>query len=549
MLNRTNPTDLPAWKQLQQHQSDLKSTSIAQIFSANPNRFAQFSIRDERILFDYSKNHLTEETLDLFAQLFSEASMAEAIQAQFGGVAINEMEGRAVLHTALRNRSNKPVMVDGVNVMPDVNAVLAQMSDFSEKIRSGSWTGFSGKPIKNIVNIGIGGSDLGPKMVAEALKPYQHPNLKLFFVSNVDGADMHETLKQVDADETLFIIASKTFTTQETMTNAHTARQWFLQFGVEKDVAKHFVAVSTNAQAVSSFGIDTANMFGFWDWVGGRYSVWSAIGLPIVLGIGFEKFEEFLSGAHWADTHFATQPFKKNIPMLMAAIGIWYHNFWGASSYAVLPYDQYLHRFAAYLQQADMESNGKSVARNGQPVAWKTGPIVWGEPGTNGQHAFYQLIHQGTELIPCDFIASANPHHDLKDHHQKLLANYFAQTEALMVGKSRANVEAELRKQGLTDAEIERLAPFKVFEGNRPTNSFLFDQLTPFNLGRLIAFYEHKIFAQGVIWNVFSYDQWGVELGKVLAKSILSEIENGKVDDAHDSSTAGLINSYFGWRK
>jgi glucose-6-phosphate isomerase len=549
MLNRTNPTDLPAWKQLLEHHAELKNTTLGQIFSANPNRFAQFSVKEDGLLFDYSKNHLTEKSLEIFSRLFSEAGMFEAIQAQFRGESINETEGRAVLHTALRNRSDKPVMVDGKNVMPEVNAVLAQMRHFSEKVRSGRWLGFSGKPIKNIVNIGIGGSDLGPKMVAEALKPYQHPNLKLYFVSNVDGADMHETLKQVDAAETLFIIASKTFTTQETMTNAHTARNWFLQHAPEAEVAKHFVAVSTNAQAVADFGIDTANMFGFWDWVGGRYSVWSAIGLPIILGIGFEEFEEFLNGARWADNHFATQPFEKNIPMLMAAIGIWYHNFWGASSYAVLPYDQYLHRFAAYLQQADMESNGKSVARNGQPVAWKTGPIVWGEPGTNGQHAFYQLIHQGTELIPCDFIASANAHHDLKDHHQKLLANYFAQTEALMLGKSRAEVEAELRAQGLNKDEIAQLAPFKVFQGNRPTNSFLFNQLTPFNLGRLIAFYEHKIFAQGVIWNVFSYDQWGVELGKVLAKNILTEIEKGKVDDAHDSSTSGLLNTYFEWRK
>jgi glucose-6-phosphate isomerase len=549
MLSRTNPTTLSAWKELQEQHAELKKVSLAEYFTANPNRFAQFSVREDGLLFDYSKNHLTEKTLANFKQLFKEAGLSEAIQAQFGGEAINETEGRAVLHTALRNRSGKPVLVNGKDVMPEINAVLVQMRDFSEKVRTSSWKGFSGKPIKNIVNIGIGGSDLGPKMVAEALKPYQHPNLKLFFVSNVDGADIHETLKQVMADETLFIIASKTFTTQETMTNAHTARHWFLQQATESDVAKHFVAVSTNAKAVSDFGIDTDNMFGFWDWVGGRYSVWSAIGLPIVLGIGYKNFEEFLSGAHWADTHFETQPFEKNIPMLMAAIGIWYRNFWGASSYAVLPYDQYLHRFAAYLQQADMESNGKSVARNGQPVSWLTGPIVWGEPGTNGQHAFYQLIHQGTELIPCDFIASATPHHDLKDHHQKLIANYFAQTEALMVGKSHGSVETELRAQGLTDAEIARLAPFKVFEGNRPSTSFLFDQLTPFNLGRLIAFYEHKIFVQGVIWNIYSYDQWGVELGKVLAKSILSELEKGQVDAAHDSSTAGLLNTYFAWRK
>lgn len=549
MLSKTNPIQLPSWKFLEEHFSELRQKHLERLFSENANRFSEFSITKQGLLFDFSKNHLTPETIELFKKLFAEAGMAEAIEAQFSGEAINETEKRAVLHTALRNRSGKPVNVDGKDVMPDVLAVLHQMRDFSEQVRSGAWKGYTSKAIKNIVNIGIGGSDLGPKMVFEALKPYKHPDLNFFFVSNVDGADIYETLKQVNPEETLFIVASKTFTTQETMTNAHTARNWFLESATETDVAKHFVAVSTNAKAVSDFGIDTANMFGFWDWVGGRYSVWSAIGLPVVLSIGFEKFEEFLSGAHWADNHFATEPFQKNIPMIMAAIGIWYHNFWGASSYAVLPYDQYLHRFAAYLQQADMESNGKSVARNGQEVSWKTGPIVWGEPGTNGQHAFYQLIHQGTELIPCDFIASANPHHTLIDHHQKLLANYFAQTEALMVGKTREAVEAELRSQNLDKNEIERLAPFKVFEGNRPTNSFLFDALTPFNLGRLIAFYEHKIFAQGVIWNVYSYDQWGVELGKVLAKSILDEIENGSVNPKHDSSTVGLLNTYLSWRK
>lgn len=549
MLSKINPTQLPSWKLLEEHFSELNQKHLTQLFSENANRFSEFSIEEQGLLFDFSKNHLTTETIELFRKLFAEAGMTEAIQAQFSGEAINETEKRAVLHIALRNRSGKPVYVDGKDVMPDILAVLHQMRDFSEHVRSGAWKGYTGNTIKNIVNIGIGGSDLGPKMVFEALKPYQHPDLKCFFVSNVDGADMHETLKQVNPAETLFIVASKTFTTQETMTNAHTARNWFLQSATETDVAKHFVAVSTNAKAVSDFGIDTANMFGFWDWVGGRYSVWSAIGLPIVLSIGFKKFEEFLSGAHWADNHFSSEPFDKNIPMIMAAIGIWYHNFWGASSYAVLPYDQYLHRFAAYLQQADMESNGKSIARNGKKVNWKTGPIVWGEPGTNGQHAFYQLIHQGTELIPCDFIASANPHHNLIDHHQKLLANYVAQTEGLMVGKTREVVEAELRSQNLDKNEIERLAPFKVFEGNRPTNSFLFDALTPFNLGRLIAFYEHKIFAQGIIWNVYSYDQWGVELGKVLAKSILDEIENGRVNPMHDSSTIGLLNTYLSWRK
>jgi glucose-6-phosphate isomerase len=438
--------------------------------------------------------------------------------------------------------------VDGKDVMPGVFEVLNQMKHFSEQVRNGQWKGYTGKAIKHIVNIGIGGSDLGPKMVAEALKAYQQPGLNLYFVSNVDGADMFETLKKINAEETIFIIASKTFTTQETMTNAHTARQWFLQFATENDIEKHFVALSTNAAAVTKFGINTANMFGFWGWVGGRYSVWSAIGLPVMLGIGYENFEAFLKGAHAADVHFQNEPFEKNIPMLMAAIGIWYRNFWGASSYAVLPYDQYLHRLAAYLQQADMESNGKSTDRGGQPVNYATGPIVWGEPGTNGQHAFYQLIHQGTELIPCDFIASAKPHHPHIDHHQKLLANFFAQTEALMIGKTEDEVRQDLESEGLSPEEQDELLPYKIFDGNRPTNSFLFAQLTPFNLGRLIAFYEHKIFVQGVIWNIYSYDQWGVELGKVLAKSILDEIKTQQINAEHDSSTQGLLQAYFHWK-
>jgi glucose-6-phosphate isomerase len=549
MLKRFNPTQLPAWQELKKHHTAIKLTPLAQLFAQDDNRFDGFSIRQEGLLFDYSKNHFTDRTLALFEELFREAGLNEAIKEQYSGELINETENRAVLHTALRNRSNNPVMVDGKDVMPDVNRVLNQLNHFSEKVRSGAWKGFSGKAIKNIVNIGIGGSDLGPKMVTEALKPFQAKHLNFYFVSNVDGADMHETLKAVEAETTLFIIASKTFTTQETMTNAHTARNWFLMHAGEEYVAKHFVAVSTNAAAVADFGIDTKNMFGFWDWVGGRYSVWSAIGLPVILSIGFEKFSQFLAGAYAADEHFKATPFRENIPALMAAIGIWYHNFWDASSYAVLPYDQYLHRFPAYLQQADMESNGKYVGRDGLKVRWKTGPIVWGEPGTNGQHAFYQLIHQGTEIIPCDFIASANAQHNLTDHHQKLLANFFAQTEALMVGKNKAQVEEELRAQGKTADEIQNLAPFKVFEGNRPTTSFLFDQLTPFNLGKLIAFYEHKIFVQGVIWNIFSFDQWGVELGKVLAKNVLAEIEKGELAKKHDSSTRGLLNTYLEWRK
>ncbi len=549
MLKRFIPTQLSAWQELNKHYIALKSTSLAHLFAQDDNRFDGFSIRQEGLLFDFSKNHFTDHTLALFEELFREARLKAAIEAQYSGKKINETENRSVLHTALRNRSNTPVTVDGKDVMPEINRVLNQLEVFSEKVRNGAWKGFSGKAITNIVNIGIGGSDLGPKMVTEALKPFQADYLNFYFVSNVDGADMHETLKMVEAENTLFIIASKTFTTQETMTNAHTARNWFLDNAAEEDVAKHFVAVSTNAEAVADFGIDTQNMFGFWDWVGGRYSVWSAIGLPVILSIGYENFCQFLAGAHDADEHFRTAPIRENIPAIMAAIGIWYHNFWGAASYAVLPYDQYLHRFPAYLQQADMESNGKYIGRDGQAVTWKTGPIVWGEPGTNGQHAFYQLIHQGTEIIPCDFIASANAQHNLNDHHQKLLANFFAQTEALMVGKSRNAVEAELRNQGKSESDIHELTPFKVFEGNRPSTSFLFDSLTPFNLGKLIAFYEHKIFAQGVVWNIFSYDQWGVELGKVLAKNVLAEIKKGDVLQNHDSSTHGLLNTYLEWRK
>lgn len=549
MLNRLNPTELPAWQLLNDHFEAIKNIPLHAHFAADAERFKAFSLHNDGFLFDFSKNHISQETMQLFKQLFNACGVEEARDAMFGGSAINATENRAVLHTALRNTGTSSVMVEGRDVMPDIREVLLQMEQFSEEVRDGRWKGFTAKPIKNIVNIGIGGSDLGPKMVAEALKPYQAEHLKFFFVSNVDGADLYETLKQVNAEETLFIIASKTFTTQETMTNAHTARQWFLQFGKETDVAKHFVAISTNTNAVAEFGIHPNNMFGFWDWVGGRYSVWSAIGLPVMLSIGTKNFKAFLDGAHWADEHFKQAPFQNNIPMIMAAIGIWYRNFWNASSYAVLPYDQYLHRFPAYLQQADMESNGKYIDRSGQKVHYQTGPIVWGEPGTNGQHAFYQLIHQGTALIPCDFIASVNPHHPYKDHHAKLLANFFAQTEALMIGKDYDAVVKELQAQGKTLEEIKTLAPFKVFEGNRPTNALLFDQLTPFNLGRLIALYEHKIFVQGIVWNIYSFDQWGVELGKVLAKGILDDIEKGAVNTAHDSSTTGLLNTYFSWQK
>lgn len=549
MLQSINPTKTKAWFELQQHFATMQKQSLLSLFAKDNDRFNHFSIAESGLLFDFSKNHFSAETVRLFANLFAECGLAQARAEFFEGRAINATENRAVLHTALRTPKNQSVWVGGVDVMPEIHKVLQQMGQFTDAIRSGSWRGYTNKPIKNVVNIGIGGSDLGPKMATEALKPFAAKNLNFYFVSNVDGADIAETLAKVQADETLFIIASKTFTTQETMTNAHTARQWFLQNAAPTDVAKHFVAVSTNGDAVSEFGIDTQNMFGFWDWVGGRYSVWSAIGLPLMLSIGFEQFTAFLAGAHWADNHFINAPFQQNIPVIMAAIGIWYRNFWGAESYAVLPYDQYLHRFAAYLQQADMESNGKSVDRNGQPVNYATGPIVFGEPGTNGQHAFYQLIHQGTSLIPCDFIASVNPQHALADHHQKLLANYIAQTEALMVGKTAAEVSEELAAQGLSDSEIQALTPFKVFQGNKPTTSFLFDELTPYNLGRLIALYEHKIFVQGVVWNVYSFDQWGVELGKVLAKRILGDLNSGQISQPHDSSTTGLLKTYFSWRK
>ena len=463
----------------------------------------------------------------------------------FKGEPINATEGRAVLHTALRNQSSRSICVDGQDVMPDIRAALAKMKQFADQVCAGQWLGYTGKPIKNIVNIGIGGSDLGPVMVTEALKPYATFGIKPYFVSNVDGTHMAETLKLVNAEETLFMIASKTFTTQETMTNAHTAKDWFLAQGAEAaDVAKHFVALSTNAQSVAEFGIDTNNMFEFWDWVGGRYSLWSSIGLSIACTIGYDHFEELLTGAFEMDEHFRTTPLKENIPTLLALIGLWYGNFFGSESEGILAYDQYMHRFAAYFQQGNMESNGKYVGRDGNQVNYQTGPIVWGEPGTNGQHAFYQLIHQGTKLIPCDFLAPAISQNDLGDHHEKLLSNFFAQTEALMNGKTREEVEAELKAAGKSNEEIERLAPFKVFEGNKPTNSILFKQLTPRVLGSLIAMYEHKIFVQGVIWNIYSFDQWGVELGKVLAKNILPELPGDEQISSHDASTNGLINHY-----
>ncbi|MGN9299862.1 glucose-6-phosphate isomerase [Escherichia coli] len=548
-MKNINPTQTAAWQALQKHFDEMKDVTIADLFAKDGDRFSKFSATfGDQMLVDYSKNRITEETLAKLQDLAKECDLAGAIKSMFSGEKINRTENRAVLHVALRNRSNTPILVDGKDVMPEVNAVLEKMKTFSEAIISGEWKGYTGKAITDVVNIGIGGSDLGPYMVTEALRPYKN-HLNMHFVSNVDGTHIAEVLKKVNPETTLFLIASKTFTTQETMTNAHSARDWFLKAaGDEKHVAKHFAALSTNAKAVGEFGIDTANMFEFWDWVGGRYSLWSAIGLSIVLSIGFDNFVELLSGAHAMDKHFSTTPAEKNLPVLLALIGIWYNNFFGAETEAILPYDQYMHRFAAYFQQGNMESNGKYVDRNGNVVDYQTGPIIWGEPGTNGQHAFYQLIHQGTKMVPCDFIAPAITHNPLSDHHQKLLSNFFAQTEALAFGKSREVVEQEYRDQGKDPATLDYVVPFKVFEGNRPTNSILLREITPFSLGALIALYEHKIFTQGVILNIFTFDQWGVELGKQLANRILPELKDGKEISSHDSSTNGLINRYKAWR-
>ncbi|EEW1574760.1 glucose-6-phosphate isomerase [Escherichia coli] len=548
-MKNINPTQTAAWQALQKHFDEMKDVTIADLFAKDGDRFSKFSATfGDQMLVDYSKNRITEETLAKLQDLAKECDLAGAIKSMFSGEKINRTENRAVLHVALRNRSNTPILVDGKDVMPEVNAVLEKMKTFSEAIISGEWKGYTGKAITDVVNIGIGGSDLGPYMVTEALRPYKN-HLNMHFVSNVDGTHIAEVLKKVNPETTLFLVASKTFTTQETMTNAHSARDWFLKAaGDEKHVAKHFAALSTNAKAVGEFGIDTANMFEFWDWVGGRYSLWSAIGLSIVLSIGFDNFVELLSGAHAMDKHFSTTPAEKNLPVLLALIGIWYNNFFGAETEAILPYDQYMHRFAAYFQQGNMESNGKYVDRNGNVVDYQTGPIIWGEPGTNGQHAFYQLIHQGTKMVPCDFIAPAITHNPLSDHHQKLLSNFFAQTEALAFGKSREVVEQEYRDQGKDPATLDYVVPFKVFEGNRPTNSFLLREITPFSLGALIALYEHKIFTQGVILNIFTFDQWGVELGKQLANRILPELKDGKEISSHDSSTNGLINRYKAWR-
>ncbi|MFT3704472.1 MAG: glucose-6-phosphate isomerase [Agriterribacter sp.] len=538
-----NPQTTKAWKELAACYPAVSEKKIKQFFKDNPERFNQFSIQFEDILFDYSKNIIDEKTLSLLFQLAQESGLKNAIEAMFKGEKINQTENRAVLHTALRNLSTEPVITDGKDVMPEVRKVLEQMKHFATKVHSGEWKGYTGRKIKYIVNIGIGGSDLGPVMVTEALKPYWVNGIQSYFVSNVDGTHIAETLKKVTPEETLFLIASKTFTTQETMTNAHTARSWFLQTAKdEKEVAKHFVALSTNEKEVVAFGIDKANMFEFWDWVGGRYSLWSAIGLSIVLTVGYDNFEALLKGAHATDLHFRKESFEKNIPVVMALIGLWYTNFFGAQTEVILPYDQYMHRFSAYFQQGNMESNGKYVDRTGSKTSYSTGPVIWGEPGTNGQHAFYQLIHQGTLLIPADFIAPAISHNPIGDHHPKLLSNFFAQTEALMNGKTKEEVDAELSK--LSEEEKKKLSPFKVFEGNKPTNSFLVKKITPYTLGQLIGLYEHKIFVQGVIWNIFSFDQWGVELGKQLASKILPELQSDANITAHDSSTNGLINHY-----
>jgi glucose-6-phosphate isomerase len=550
MLPKINPATTTAWQKLQQHHAAIKSTQLRELFKNDSERFRKFALRSGDIVFDYSKNIITDETIQLLLELAGECGVKDGIAAMFGAEKINETEGRPVLHTALRNFSKQPVLAGGKDVMPDVKKVLRKMKTFADAVHSGEHRGYTDKRIKYIVNIGIGGSDLGPLMVTEALKPYTVEGIETFFVSNVDGTHMVETLKKVKPERTLFLVASKTFTTQETMTNAHTARQWFLKKAKdEKHIAKHFVALSTNETEVVKFGIDKKNMFEFWDWVGGRYSLWSAIGLSIALSIGYKNFDQLLRGAYDTDSHFQNTSFEKNIPVIMALVGIWYTNFFGAQSEAILPYDQYMHRFAAYFQQGNMESNGKSVDRNGNPVEYATGPVIWGEPGTNGQHAFYQLIHQGTLLIPCDFIAPSQTHNPVGDHHVKLLSNFFAQTEALMNGKNAGEAKAELEKQGLSPEQTDKLLPFKMFSGNRPTNSFLIKKITPFTLGQLIALYEHKIFVQGVIWDIFSFDQWGVELGKQLANKILPELENDETVAGHDPSTNGLINIYKEMRK
>ncbi|MEO6169026.1 MAG: glucose-6-phosphate isomerase [Chitinophagales bacterium] len=543
MIPKINPTKTPAWQELVTHHVEMKRIKLRALFHDDQERYKRFSIRLEDVLFDYSKNLITEKTRNLLIKLADECNLKEAIAAMFQGEKINATENRSVLHVALRNLTGNAIYADDKDVMPEVRKVLAQMKDFCKKVHDGTWKGYTGKKIRYIVNIGIGGSDLGPVMVTEALLPYRMEGIEAFFVSNVDGTHIAETLKKITPDETLFLVASKTFTTQETMTNAHTARDWFVDHAKDKaHVALHFAALSTNEKEVVKFGIAPENMFEFWDWVGGRYSLWSAIGLSIALTIGYENFEQLLKGAHKTDEHFRDAPFEKNVPVIMALLGIWYTNFYGAQSEAILPYDQYMHRFAAYFQQGNMESNGKQVDRNGESVTYHTGPVIWGEPGTNGQHAFYQLIHQGTLLIPCDFIAPVFSHNPIGDHHVKLMSNFFAQMEALMNGKTIDEVVSEL--QDMTPEDRAALVPFKVFQGNRPTNSFLIKLITPFTLGQLIALYEHKIFVQGIIWNIYSFDQWGVELGKQLANKILPELLDNSEVASHDSSTNGLINEF-----
>ena len=551
MLPRIDPTTTSSWKVLSEHYKSICHQHMRDMFKADPKRFDRFSIRHNDILVDYSKNRITAETLDLLIRLAEETQVPRAIDLMFSGQPINETENRAVLHVALRNRSNEPIAVAGKDVMPQINAELDKMRRFADQVTSGNWKGYSGKPITDIVNIGIGGSDLGPVMVTECLHPYAaRPDLSVHYVSNVDGAQISQVLKKLDPASTLFMIASKTFTTQETMTNAQTARQWYLSHaGDQADISRNFVALSTHAKKVTEFGISPENMFVFWDWVGGRYSLWSAIGLSIACYIGFPQFEKLLTGAHEMDRHFQTAPLGRNIPVILALLGIWYTNFFDAQTEVILPYDQSMHRFAAYLQQGNMESNGKSTDRNGQKVHYSTGPIIWGEPGTNGQHAFYQLIHQGTRLVPADFLAPANSQHPTGDHHQKLLSNFIAQTQAMMQGRSSDEVRAELTAKGKSKREIEALLPHKIFEGNRPSNTILFNRLTPRTLGNLIAMYEHKIFVQGVIWNIFSFDQWGVELGKELARKILPELAHDEPATAHDSSTNGLINAIKDMRR
>ena len=537
MLPKINPTKTESWKKLQEHFKEMKHVQIKELFQEDPERFEKYSFALQEIVCDVSKNIVTDKTLRLLLELANECELDKAIKAMFSGDVINGTEGRSVLHTALRDFSGKPVRSEGKDVMPEVKKEWEHMKAFCNKVHKGEWKGYSGKKIKYIVNIGIGGSDLGPVMVTEALKPYWKKDIQPYFVSNIDGTDLAEVLKKITPEETLFLIASKTFTTQETMTNALSARKWFLKTAKEKKaVAKHFVALSTNEKGVEEFGIDKENMFVFWDWVGGRYSLWSAIGLSIALTIGYDNFEQLLKGAYETDNHFKEKSFEKNIPVLIAMISVWYINFFGAQSEAILPYDQYMHRFPAYFQQGNMESNGKHMDRNGKKVTYSTGPVIWGEPGTNGQHAFYQLLHQGTPVIPCDFIAPAISHNPMGDHHKILLSNFFAQTEALMNGKSKE----ELKQEKVPDA----LIPFKEFDGNKPTNSFLITKITPFTLGEMIAMYEHKIFVQGIVWNIYSFDQWGVELGKQLAKSILPQLENNDEITSHDSSTNGLINLY-----